>query len=67
MKKENWRDWVATIGGLVTSGAMAVAGIDFNKFDWHNRADRAYFLICLLPAVGGWLSKFKGGNDVKPN
>lgn len=67
MKKENWRDWVATIGGLGLSICAAVAVIDFNTFNWSNPNDKAKLAFVVAPAIFGWLVKFKSGNDVKPN
>lgn len=67
MKLKNWRDWAASLGGLIVSVSLAAAVIDFNTFDWHNDMDKIRLVLVVAPAVGGWLSAFKSkSKEEKP-
>lgn len=54
MKKINWRNHIATIGGLITSIGVAYQVIDINTFDI--KKDWFKLIILALPAIGGYLS-----------
>lgn len=56
---KNWRDWAASLGGLIVSVSLAAAVIDFNTFDWSSVNDIIRLVLVVAPALGGWLSTFK--------
>lgn len=58
MKKLN-RNFLATIGGLLTSLGVASV-IDWDNFDFSNPAHLCKLGVVVLPALGGWLSELKG-------
>lgn len=65
MKKlsEKVRNWLATILGLLTAVATALAVIDFNNFDI--KKDWFRLIVIALPAIGGYFSTIRQGNEKK--
>lgn len=57
MKKIDWKNHLATIGGLLTSLGLAWQVIDYNTFTIEK--DWLKLVILSLPAVGGFFSTFK--------
>lgn len=57
--KNNIHSIAATILGLLTSVATALAIIDFDTFDFNSKKDLFKLFVIAMPAVGGYLSKIK--------
>lgn len=55
--KKDFRDWAATVAGIITAGLMGWQGIDWSTFDLER--DKTKLFIMFLIAAGGFFSKFK--------
>jgi hypothetical protein len=56
--KKNWKDWLATLAGLVTAVAIDLLTIDWKDFDWSKEWMK--LVLSIIVAAGGYLSRFKG-------
>ena len=56
-KKKN--SLIATILGLLTTVATAIAIIDFNTFNFKNTNDIMKLFVIAMPAIGGYMSQLK--------
>ena len=58
--KDNIHSILATLFGLLTSVATAIAVIDFNTFDFKKVNDLMKLFVVAMPAIGGYVSQIKG-------
>ncbi len=59
--KRNWRSYFSTLMGLVVAVATAWSTIDFSVFDFSK--DGVKLILPAIIAIGGYLTKLKGGVD----
>lgn len=59
MKKINFHSALATIFGVLTSIATAIAVIDFETFDFKKVNDLMKLFVVVIPAIGGYMSQIK--------
>ncbi len=59
--KKSWRNWLATVAGLITAIAIDLLTIDWKDFDWNKEWPK--LVLSIIVAAGGYLSRFK---DKKP-
>jgi hypothetical protein len=57
--KNNIDSVLATILGLLTSIATAMAVIDFDTFDFNKKGDLMKLFVVVMPAIGGYVSQIK--------
>lgn len=61
--KNNINSIIATVLGLLTSIATAMAVIDFDTFDFNKKGDLIKLFVVVMPAIGGYVSQIKNNQN----